>query len=141
MAVNDTATDEYSVIKPIASEVQFGERRVSIAPLKVGQIPPFARALKGIESKFFSAVLEGDYSCLPALLADHGEGLISAAAVGSGLPVEELNNADADQFLALVVAVVKVNADFFVQRLIPAMKDAVAQAQASSGAGQTASRP
>lgn len=91
--------------------VPFNGRDVAIAPLKVGKIPAIARALKG-------ANITGEIDVL-ALLADHGDGLLEAVSIATGIDKIELEAADLDEFAALFRAVIEVNNDFFTRKILP----------------------
>lgn len=134
----EVPADEFSVIAPIESDVQFNGKPVKIVPLKVGQLPKFARALKGIAVAHLDALAKGDYGVLFDLIGDHGEDIIVALAVATGLPESELKDSEVDEAVSLAVSVMKVNADFFARRLMPAVKKAMDQA---NGVGRTASNP
>ena len=131
-------TDEYNAIEPIATEVNFRGAKRHITPLKVGQLPKFARAIKGIGADGLAALETGDVAGIFDLIAVHGEQIIEAASVASNIERKEIEEADSDELLLLIAAVMRVNADFFARRLLPTIK---AQAQAMNGAGLTQSTP
>lgn len=109
-----------------------GGKSVTVAPLKVRQIPPFLRAAGPAAQALFG----GD---LPGALARHGEALIQAMAVATGEPETWLGDLDADDFLRLVGEVVEVNADFFAQRVTPALEATVAKLTQALTPGATPS--
>lgn len=124
---------------PAVRQRQIGDKTVSIAPLKVRQIPAFARALAPAARELAA----GD---LGAALLGHGEALIDALAVATGAPVEWLGALEADEFLALAADVVEVNADFFTHRTAPALEQALARvtaalAPATAGATLSSASP
>lgn len=87
---------------------------LEVGPLRVRQIPSFARAIAPAAGLLFA----GD---ILAAVAEHGESLITAMAVATGMEEEWLGGLTADEFLEIAAAVVEVNADFFVQRVVPMM--------------------
>jgi hypothetical protein len=91
-----------------------------IVPLKVRQIPAFARAI----SPLAGVLARGD---LLAAIALHGEALIEAVAVATGESPERLGALEADAFLQVVSTVILVNADFFTQRVKPALEQSLQQ--------------
>lgn len=135
-----TTTDEFSVIEPIGTSVEFRGATREVSPLKVGQLPKFARAIKPIGSEAFAGIINGDLSGLFDLIADHGESIIDAASVASGIDRAEIEAADIDELVQLATVIIRVNADFFAQRLTPALRQAAAQAT-TSGDGPTQSTP
>lgn len=131
-------TDEFEVIEPLAASVVFIGKERQIVPLKVGQLPKFARAMKNVGAVDVDGLLAGDVDAFISLLADHGEAIIEAVAIASGIDRAEIEGSTADEMIRLATAVLKVNADFFARRLTPAIKAAAAQA---NGAGLTPSMP
>lgn len=131
-------TDDLSVIEPIAAKVPFMGTEYDITPLKVGQLPKFARAIKGIGAEGLASLETGDIASIFELIAEHGEQIIEAVSIASRIDRAKIEEADSDELILLVSAVMRVNADFFARRLLPTIK---AQAQAMNGAGQTPSQP
>jgi len=117
--MTETAIDaagDFAVIAPASRPVRFAGSALEILPLKVGQLPGVMRALQGID------LAQGlDTAVLPALIAEHGERIIEAAVIATRVPREEIENAELDEFAALLAALIEVNSDFFVQRVVPAL--------------------
>lgn len=132
---------DLSVIEPMTCRVKFCGRDVEFGPLKVGQIPSFARAIKPVAGALSEAAVSGSLNAgLIMEVMLQGESLVEAISIATGLPVVELNDSTADQLLTLAIAVLKVNADFFKGRLAPAIQAAAQmyqEKQAVSGAGPT----
>lgn len=89
-----------------------GGKAVSVAPLKVRQIPAFARAVSPAAAALFAGDIAG-------AIGRHGESLIEAISIATGEPVEWLGDLEALDFMRLVADVVEVNADFFGRRMAP----------------------
>lgn len=131
---------DLEVIKPAATTVAFAGRDLQITPLKVGQLPAFARAIKPLGAAIEQIAAGQKLLNLAALLdmiADHGDAVIEATSIGSGVERAELNDGTPDQLIELAVAVLKVNADFLRGRLTPAVVAAVAKVTPTPGAGPT----
>lgn len=112
--------------------IEIGGKTVTIAPLKVRQIPAFARHVGPAATELFAGNLAG-------ALALHGEGLIAAVAVATGEEAGWIGDLDADEFLRLVGEVVEVNADFFAHRVSPALSQTVARLTQALTPGATPS--
>lgn len=109
-----------------------GGKTVTVAPLKVRQIPPFLRAAGPAAGLLFAGDLAG-------ALGLHGEALIEAIAIATHEPADWLGDLDADEFLRLVGEVVEVNADFFAHRVSPALTATVDRLTSALTAGETPS--
>lgn len=112
--------NDLDVLDPPGHNVTIAGRTVSVVPLTIGQLPRFVRAIQPA-----APLLAGgeDIEWLP-LVAEHGEALIEAAAVATGIEVQDLEALAPDEFVLLCGAIFEVNVDFFVQRLAPAMERA-----------------
>ena len=130
--------DGLDVLEPVATTVTFNGKELKLSPLKVGQIPAFARHIKPISTQLGSAMTgKIDVVAIMGLLADSGDNIIEAVALASGVPADELRDTTPDKLIELAIAVVKVNADFFKGRLTPAILAAVKAVTPAPGGGPT----
>lgn len=120
--------DTFVVLPPVPVFVEIAGERIDLSPLKVGEVPAFARAVQPI-----AASLSASPDWL-ALLADHGEAVIAAVAIAARRPVDWVAGLDLDEAVQLAESVFEVNADFFIRRLLPRVT------QAAARVGQTIER-
>lgn len=121
--------DTFAALPPVPVSVEIAGERIDLTPLKVGEVPAFARAVQPI-----AASLSASPDWL-ALLAEHGEAAIAAIAIATRRPVEWVAGLDLDEAVRLAEAVFAVNADFFIRRLLPGVT------QAAARIGQTLESP
>lgn len=121
--------DTFAALPPVPVYVEIAGERIDLSPLKVGEVPAFARAVQPI-----AASLSASPDWL-ALLAEHGEAAITAIAVATRRPVEWVAGLDLDEAVRLAEAIFGVNADFFIRRLLPSVT------QAAARIGQTLESP
>ena len=121
--------DTFAALPPVPVSVEIAGERIDLTPLKVGEVPAFARAVQPI-----AASLSASPDWL-ALMAEHGEAAIAAIAVATRRPVEWVAGLDLDEAVRLAEAVFGVNADFFIRRLLPIVT------QAAARIGQTLESP
>ena len=117
--------DTFVALPPVPVTLVIGGECLELTPLKVGEIPAFARAVQPAV-----ATLSASLSASPdwlALLAEHGEAVIDAVAIASRRPPEWVTNLALDDAVRLAEAVFEVNADFFIQRLLPSVTQAAAR--------------
>lgn len=117
-----------------------------VKPLTVGQLAPFARAIRPAAGAIERMFADGEFTfeSLLGLIDEHGESIVSAVAIATQTPVAALNAGHPDQLIELALAVLKVNKDFLMRRLTPAMRAAIANMTPepmSPGDGQTQSNP
>ena len=108
-------------------------RVVELTPIRVKELPAFMAAI---------GALLGQMSASPdvlAMLAQNPEAVIAATAIGLRMPRAEVDELGTDDLVVAALAVIEVNADFFVRRVQPALLKASAQAVAAL-AGLTSSR-
>ncbi len=138
--MTDTAlADDFDAISPQGRGATVCGQPIEVTPLTVGQIPAVMRALRGVDLARF----DGDnLDVLGDLLADHGDGIITAVAIAARQPQPVVADLELDEFLALFAVVLEVNADFFARRVAPALKLTLARVQRtplSGGRGPTPS--
>ena len=113
--------DTFAALPPVPVSVEISGEHIDLTPLKVGEVPAFARAVQPI-----AASLSASPDWL-ALMAEHGEAAIAAIAVATRRPVEWVAGLDLDEAVRLAEAVFGVNADFFIRRLLPSVTQAAAR--------------
>jgi hypothetical protein len=115
---NGRATEvdsDVDVIEPQGRSVQFRGQQVQIMPLTVGKIPAVTRALRGVR------IGDTDAAGMLELVAEHGDQVLDAAALATGLPLSEIEAAELPEFVELFAVLLEVNAAFFthaVHRLL-----------------------
>jgi hypothetical protein len=120
--------DTFAALPPVPVTLVIGGERLDLTPLKVGDVPAFARAVQPV-----AASLSASPDWL-ALLAEHGEAVIDAVAIASRRPPEWVTNLALDDAVRLAEAVFEVNADFFIQRVLPSLTEAATRVSQTLGA-------
>lgn len=120
--------DTFAALPPVPVTLVIGSERLELTPLKVGDVPAFARAVQPV-----AASLSASPDWL-ALLAEHGEAVIDAVAIASRRPPEWVTNLALDDAVRLAEAVFEVNADFFIQRVLPSLTEAATRVSQTLGA-------
>jgi len=113
--------DTFAALPPVPVSVEIAGERIDLTPLKVGEVPAFARAAQPIATSLSASP---DWL---ALLAEHGEAVIAAIAIATRRPVDWVAGLDLDEAVRLAEAVFAVNADFFIRRLLPSVTQAAAR--------------
>ena len=96
----------FEALPPIPETVLIGEETLDITPLKVGELPAFARAVRPVAAK-----LGPDPDWL-RLFSEEGESVILALAVACRRPPEWVAALALDDAIRLAQAVFEANADF-----------------------------
>jgi hypothetical protein len=150
--------DELDILEDARErEVAYNGARLLIVPLRIGQIPRFTRAARPIIEELAASVaapVSGEEEVSRETLSTgavldwiekHGEALIDAMAAATGRERDWIAEGAADEFLELTIAVLSVNLDFFVRRLLPnsvqsVIEGATLARRAMNGSGRTPSR-
>lgn len=104
-----------------------------LQPVKVKDLPAFLAAIEPIARD----LAHGD---IAGALMRNADAVIEATAIGAGVERAWLEAQTPDVLIDLATRVLEVNADFFVQRVLPRLA-AAAQTLAKIGSGGTASSP
>lgn len=106
-------TDVLAALPPVPASLVIAGEPLEISPLKVGELPVFARTIQPLAGK---VTADPDWV---RLLAEDGETVILAIAVAARRPPEWVRSLDLDDAIRLAEALFGANADFFVRRVVP----------------------
>ena len=119
-------------IAPIPVKVDIAGERLCILPIKTRELPMMMRAIAPILGEIQSGDILG-------ALAVNADSLVAAVSIGSRKDRAWVDELELDDLVALAGAVLEVNADFFVHRVLPGLTKAV---EGVTGAvGRTQSMP
>ena len=104
---------------PQALELTVNGETLAIKPLKVGQMPAFLRAISPVMQHLSRTEIDW-----LTLFGERGDDLLSAIAIAVGKPRQWVDDLAADEAILLAAKVIEVNADFFIQRVLPSLTEA-----------------
>ena len=139
-----TADVDVDVLAPASTSVSFGGADVQVLPVCAGNIPALIRSARPVLQTLLAGnVLTGEGDefdinllQLADLLGDHGDAVFDALAIASGIDAKALRSAQLDEVLRVAQVCIRVNRDFFTQRVAPLLAGTVRQLP---GAGATPS--
>jgi hypothetical protein len=120
--------------EPIVVTTRLGEFPVS--PITVGRLAAFSRAVApfigqlGDPAKSFA---NAQGALLP-LLAEHGDAVLDAVAIGANLKREQVDGLLTDDAIALAGAVLEANLDFFMAQVVPRLQSVAGAVAKTRGA-------
>lgn len=106
-------TNTLAALPPVPEPLVIAGETLEVSPLKVGELPAFARAVRSIASKVTS---DPDWL---RLLSEDGESVILALAIACRRPPDWVAALALDDAIRLAEAIFGANADFFIQRVVP----------------------
>lgn len=107
----DTST--FAALPPIPATLILQGESLDITPLRVGELPVFARAVRPMAAKLS---VNPDWL---RLLSEDGESVILALAIACRRTPDWVATLSLDDAIVLAEAVFGANADFFIQRVLP----------------------
>jgi hypothetical protein len=116
--------NHFAALPPIATSIVIADETIELTPIKMGELPAFSRAVQPIAIQLSAS------SDWLALISEHGEALIEALALATRRPHEWVAALELDDAVKLASIVFEVNADFFIQRLLPSITEAAARIEA-----------
>ncbi len=98
-----------------------GENEITIKPLKIGQLAKFAKAIKPVMGKISGIEFTQDQiaNLIVDLMIDHSDNLLEMISIATKLTKEQVEDLDPDVFLEIVAAIIEVNSDFFIRKVLP----------------------
>ena len=131
---------EMDAIAPRPVAVAYRGKTYDLRPLTVGATPEIVRLARPVVDALLlgeSADEAGFVGTLMDLIGMHGEAIFRAVSLASGVAEDDLRAGELDEFVALLLAVWRLNRDFFSRRLAPLLAGWRAEAApVSPGAGQ-----
>ena len=116
--------NSFAALPPIATSIVIADETIELAPIKIGELPAFSRAVQPI-----AAYLSASPDWL-VLFAEHGDTLIDALVIATRRPREWIAALELDDTIRLASTAFEVNADFFIRRLLPSITEAAARIEA-----------
>lgn len=114
--------EAFDALPPTPQKLIVAGQTLEITPLKVGELPGFARAIRPIADQLVNQALqEPDWL---QILCDHGDSLVQALAIATRMSVSWVRDLAPDDAIELAEAVFAANADFFIQRVVPRITQA-----------------
>ena len=109
----------FAAFPPQPVVLEMAGETLSITPIRVGEVPALLATIQPFADQLASA--EPDWL---AILSTHGTALLRTLALASRQPQEWIDALPLDAASALATTLFEVNADFFVQRVKPAVQAA-----------------
>lgn len=106
-------TNIFATLPPIPETLSLRGESLDITPLRVGELPVFARAIRPMAAKL---TVNPDWL---RLLSEDGESVILALAIACRRTPDWVAALSLDEAIVLAEAVFGANADFFIQRVLP----------------------
>jgi hypothetical protein len=116
--------NSFIALPPIETSIVIAGEMIELTPIKIGELPAFSRAVQPL-----AIHLSASPDWL-ALIAEHGDTLINALVIATRRPREWITALELDDAVRLASTVFEVNADFFIQRLLPSVTEAAARLEA-----------
>lgn len=134
-------SNELAVLTPPVIEVVVGGEVITVTPIKVRELMAFAQAVSPILKMLNEADQDWAGLNVSTLLMNHTEAVIRTVAIGIRRDIEFINDLGIDELVKLSNAVIEVNVDFFIQRVLPAIRQGfgriASMAESSQAGGQS----
>ena len=104
---------QFAALPPVPASVDIAGQTLDITPLRVGELPAFARAVRPVAQKLSA---EPDWLLL---LSVHGDAVIDAVAIACRQPRDWVAGLAIDDAIHLAEAIFEANTDFFIRRVVP----------------------
>ncbi|NCP64099.1 MAG: hypothetical protein GW836_05515 [Paraglaciecola sp.] len=111
--------NEFDAFGAQPTDLTIANETLVISPIRVGEIPKILSAIKP-----FSEQLMADQIDWLGIITQHGDSLLAAIAIAARKPQDWVEALSLDDAITLATALFEVNADFFVQRVVPTLQQA-----------------
>lgn len=128
-------SNELTQLFPQGKEITIEDKSMVIKPFRLGDLPKVFKLIEPLTGPI-SAMMASPkgMASIVSLLAEGGDSVLDLMAVGSRQPRAWIDTLEMDDGATLLLAVIEVNADFFIRKALPMVNAKMAQI-----AGQTSS--
>ena len=116
------AKNELEVLFPEGNTVTIQQENITIKPFKLGQLPKVFRLIQPVSALIFAAMKDQSLVTIDTIMNIMGEGgdnIIELLAVACNKPREWADNLEMDESVDLFAALIEVNTDFFIHKVLP----------------------
>ncbi len=122
-----------TTLQPAAKPGRFTERLKRIKPLSMANLPAFYRIVQPLLASINGASQRGSLDLIADILEEHGRALITAASIGSGIPEQDLYEADLADLVEVLTAIMVANQNLNAN-LDRKLRSKLAQVNSTGGA-------
>lgn len=108
-------------IIPVPVFVTVGGKKIEVKTMRVKQLTKVMAEIQ----PFIGSFTTTDGANLPLILLNHTDNVIGLVSTLTGEPIDWLGELGLDEMVLLFTAVVEVNLDFFIQKVLPAVTTAM----------------
>lgn len=123
-----TETNQLEILFPTGKEVTIRNAVYCIKPFKLGQIPKVLKAINPIVGVFAGLAQKNTnmLEVITSILAEGGDNILDLIVLATNSPAEFVKNEmELDEGIELLTAVIEVNSDFFIKKVLPKMTEVV----------------
>lgn len=114
---------ELAQLFPTGKEIRINDENLTIKPFKFGELPRVFKAIEPLTASLSKMFVEKqvDINSIAQMIAEGGDSVIDLMVVGSKKPREWVAELEMDGGVDLLITIIEVNADFFIQKVLPQM--------------------
>ena len=118
-------SNELTTLFPTGKEITISAENLTIKPFKFGELPKVFKIVQPMAAAFatLQAQRENPATAIAGLIATGGDHILDLMVIGSHKPREWIDNLDMDEGATLLTAILEVNADFFIRKVLPIVMD------------------
>ena len=114
---------ELNTLFPVGKQISIKDENLTLKPFKFGELPKVFKAIETLSGTI--GVLMRDRNVNPAsittLIAEGGDGILELMVIGSKKDKSWIEDLEMDEGVDLLTAIIEVNADFFIQKVLPTL--------------------
>lgn len=114
-------SNELAQLFPTGKELSIRDENLTIKPFKFGELPRVFKAIEPLTVTLATmmSTKQLDVSAIGTLLAEGGDNVLDLIAIGARKPRAWVDQLELDEGIDVLAAVLEVNADFFVHKVLP----------------------
>lgn len=114
-------SNELTALFPTGKQISICGENLTIKPFKFGELPKVFKAIEPITGTLGSLLQSRspDITVIANLISEGGESIMDLMCIAAKVPRSKLDEMEMDDGVELLVSIFEVNADFFIQKVLP----------------------
>jgi hypothetical protein len=121
-------SNDLTLLFPAGQQLSIRDENITIKPFKFGDLPKVFKCLEPLTTSMAKMVADRNTSpaAIAMLMAEGGDSVLDLMVIGSKQNKVWIEELEMDEGVELLTAIFEVNADFFIQKVLPKVNKTVA---------------
>lgn len=127
-------SNELNLLFPAGKQISIRDENLTIKPFKFGELPKVFKCIEPLTASMAKMVADRNTSpqAIAMLLSEGGDSVLDLMVIGAKKDRTWIDDLEIDEGVEVLTSIFEVNADFFIQKVLPKVNTTVVPGQMSS---------